>query len=76
MFQMGGRYWKEWNTAMKKVLCENQCKGGCEDGSWHIPKPEWYNEIPAGQSPMGRLFHTAMGCLSLEVYYRYMPVIK
>jgi hypothetical protein len=67
MFQMGGHYWKQWNTAMKKVLCENQCKGGCEDGSWFVEKPVWYNQI-------GRLFHTAVGCLSLEVYYRYLPV--
>jgi hypothetical protein len=67
MFQMGGHYWKTWNTAMKKVLCENQAKGGCEDGSWYVEKPVWYNQI-------GRLFHTAVGCLSLEVYYRYLPV--
>jgi len=67
MFQMGGRYWKEWNNSMKKILCENQCKGGCEDGSWYIDDPVWYNQI-------GRLFHTAVGCLSLEVYYRYLPV--
>jgi len=67
MFQMGGHYWNEWNTAMKKILCDNQCKGGCEDGSWYVKNPVWYNH-------MGRLFHTAMGCLTLEVYYRYMPV--
>ena len=67
MFQMGGHYWKEWNKAMKKILCDNQCKGGCEDGSWYVKKPVWYNQI-------GRLFHTAVGCLSLEVYYRYLPI--
>ena len=67
MFQMGGHYWKNWNTAMKKVLCDNQAKGGCEDGSWYVEKPVWYNQI-------GRLFHTAVGCLSLEVYYRYLPI--
>ncbi|MFC1479483.1 prenyltransferase/squalene oxidase repeat-containing protein [Planctomycetota bacterium] len=67
MFQMGGTYWKKWNETMKKVLCGTQCKGGCADGSWD---PEGYI---GGR--MGRLFTTAMGCLSLEVYYRYLPVM-
>ena len=67
MFQMGGAYWKKWNESMKKVLCESQSKGGCADGSWD---PEGYI---GGR--MGRLFTTAAGCLSLEVYYRYLPVI-
>ena len=67
MFQMGGNYWKEFNKEVKRLLCDNQCRGGCADGSWYIEKPVWYNQV-------GRLFHTAMGCLTLEVYYRYMPV--
>jgi hypothetical protein len=67
MFQMGGKYWKDWNESMKKVLCDSQCKGGCADGSWQDGQ-----DYIGGR--MGRLFTTAVGCLSLEVYYRYLPV--
>jgi hypothetical protein len=66
MFQMGGGYWKRWNETMKKVLCNTQCRGGCADGSWD---PEGFI---GGR--IGRLFTTAMSCLSLQVYYRYMPI--
>ncbi|MFC1582352.1 hypothetical protein ACFL4W_02315, partial [Planctomycetota bacterium] len=67
MFQMGGEYWKKWNVALKKVLCDNQNMGGCEDGSWD---PTTDFSCQRG----GRVFTTATGCLSLEVYYRYLPV--
>jgi hypothetical protein len=63
MFQMGGSYWKTWNEALKKALCESQCKGGCADGSWDP-------NVAYGDRG-GRVFSTAIGCLSLEIYYRY-----
>jgi len=66
MFQMGGEYWKQWNEALKTCLLESQRKGGCADGSWD----------PVGSYVRrgGRIMSTAIGCLSLEVYYRYLPV--
>jgi len=69
MFQMGGEFWDKWNESMKNVLIDSQRKGGCMDGSWD----------PTGfagwaDSRAGRVFFTAVGCLSLEVYYRYLPV--
>ncbi|MFC1479099.1 prenyltransferase/squalene oxidase repeat-containing protein [Planctomycetota bacterium] len=67
MFQMGGDYWKKWNEAMQRVLLHTQSKGGCADGSWDA------SNAPHGKSG-GRVFTTAIGCLSLEVYYRYLPV--
>jgi hypothetical protein len=66
MFQMGGNYWKQWNEALKKTLCDLQRKGGCEDGSWE--------PISRRGSRAGRVYSTAVNCLSLEVYYRYLPV--
>jgi hypothetical protein len=71
LFQVGGTYWKRWNTAMKKCLVENQRKGGCADGSWD-PVFLWGN----GYSPRnmgGRVYSTAICALTLEVYYRYLP---
>ncbi|MFC1479310.1 prenyltransferase/squalene oxidase repeat-containing protein [Planctomycetota bacterium] len=69
MFQMGGNYWKKWNEKMKKVLLDKQCRGGCADGSWDPFDADKY-----GAQRAGRVFVTAVGCLSLEVYYRYLPV--
>jgi len=67
MFQMGGEYWKAWNERMKEMLLDTQRKGGCADGSWDADKVSY-------GSAGGRIFSTAVGCLSLEVYYRYLPV--
>jgi len=67
MFQLGGDYWRKWNAAMKDMLLPHQCKDGDEAGSWS----------PIGgldDGIAGRVYMTAMGALSLEVYYRYMRV--
>jgi hypothetical protein len=74
MFQMGGDGWKKWNEAIKPTLVNNQCKGPLplsgevtdKDGSWD--PQSWID--PYG----GRVFTTAVGALTLEVYYRYLPM--
>lgn len=63
MFQIGGSKWREWNEAMIEALVRNQRVGGCEDGSWD-PIGEWGI---AG----GRVYNTAIGAMTLEVYYRF-----
>jgi hypothetical protein len=67
MFQMGGEYWKKWNEAMKESLLALQRKGECADGSWDA-------EGVSYGSHGGRVYSTAIGCLSLEIYYRYLPI--
>jgi hypothetical protein len=75
MFQMGGENWKKWNAAIKPALVDNQRKGGPldgstkddVDGSWD--PSEWTDENKGG-----RVYTTALGALSLEVYYRYLPM--
>ena len=62
LFQVGGRTWREWNDSMQEALIDHQRVGGCSDGSWD-PIGEWGI---AG----GRVYATAMGALTLEVYYR------
>lgn len=70
LFQYGGRAWEEWNESMKRTLLASQRKSTPEagriqeDGSWD-PIGEWG---VAG----GRVYTTAMGALTLEVYYRYL----
>ena len=48
---------------MKSALVTNQCKQGDEMGSW--------NPVGAFSNAWGRVGETALGCLCLEVYYRY-----
>ena len=63
VFQQGGDLWKKWNESLKTALLTNQRKDGDDSGSWDpvgAYAPEW-----------GRVGETALGCLCLEVYYRY-----
>ena len=68
MFQVGGDRWKKWNEAMKTSLLDHQRleKDRCEYGSWD-PIDPWSSEG-------GRVYSTAINCLTMEVYYRY-PVL-
>jgi hypothetical protein len=63
MFQYGGEKWQKWNEAMKKALLGTQRQGGCADGSWD-PIDKW-------GMVGGRVYATALNCLTLEIYYRY-----
>ena len=63
-----GLLWIRWNEGLKKALCENQCKGGDEDGSW--------NPVGAYSDYWGRAGQTALSALCLEVYYRYRLMSK
>jgi hypothetical protein len=63
VFQQGGDVWKKWNASMKDALTANQCKQGDDLGSW--------NPVGEFSSEWGRVGQTALGCLCLEVYYRY-----
>ena len=69
LFQIGGKQWKSWNTILREYLINSQEKEGHMAGSW------WFPGDPSNQTG-GRLYVTAMACLTLEVYYRYMPVFE
>jgi hypothetical protein len=69
MFQMGGDRWEKWNRTVRDLLVGSQRKGdGCFDGSWNPADGKFIG------FENGRILTTAYGCLSLEVYYRYLPV--
>ncbi len=61
MHHFGGEEWKIWNAKMREKLVKSQDP----DGSW---KPK------AGGHCAGRLMMTSLNCLTLEVYYRYLPL--
>jgi hypothetical protein len=66
MFQIQGQPWQRWNEALKTTLVSSQRTRGAEAGSWDT------NTVWGGYG--GRVYCTAMATLSLEVYYRYLPV--
>jgi tetratricopeptide (TPR) repeat protein len=66
MYQVGGRQWRAFNPKIRDALVTAQHKGsGCERGSWrgsgHIGDP---------------VLATTFATLTLETYYRYLPVHK
>ena len=70
MYQMGGRYWEQWNKAMKDAVLKSQRQqpgSTTYHGSWD-PVGPW------GWSG-GRVYSTALGVLCLEVYFRYGRVL-
>lgn len=68
----GGAEWRAWNAAVRKCLVESQCKDQCAAGSWapDQPSPDASGELG------GRLFVTCLSALTLECYYRYLPIWK
>lgn len=60
--------WDEWNRKLRDHLVRTQEKKGHEAGSWHFADP--WGDIG------GRLYTTAMCAMTLEVYYRYMPLYE
>ncbi|MEM7229546.1 MAG: hypothetical protein AAF432_12115 [Planctomycetota bacterium] len=66
MFQYGGDAWEAWNESLKDALLSTQNTRGIDAGSWD-PDDKWAN---VG----GRVYQTAICTLTLEVYYRYLPL--
>jgi len=64
----GGAAWKRWNPQMRDYLVKLQATEGHETGSWYID--EAYSDRG------GRLYSTTLSILTLEVYYRYMPMYQ
>ncbi len=62
-----GEEWERWNAGMRDWLIGKQATSGHEKGSWMM------NGGHANQAG-GRLYCTAMAAMTLEVYYRIMPV--
>jgi hypothetical protein len=66
VFQQGGKPWDRWNRAMREALIPTQETSGARKGSWE-PRGQWSKES-------GRVVQTALAALTLEVYYRYLPL--
>jgi hypothetical protein len=68
MHQLGGPEWNEWNARLVDRLVSTQRRDGELAGSWD-PNCLW-----GGYG--GRVYTTALGALCLEVYYRYLPLVR
>ncbi|RUL87158.1 prenyltransferase/squalene oxidase repeat-containing protein [Tautonia sociabilis] len=73
LHNLGGKPWQTWNARIRDGLVANQVKGdGCDRGSWdpNAPQPDQW-----GRSA-GRHYTTCLSLLTLEVYYRYLPLYQ
>jgi hypothetical protein len=66
MLHMSNPLWKDWNVLTREALVRMQEKEGPAAGSWSGDS-RWAQRG-------GRVFSTAMATLTLEVYYRYLPL--
>jgi hypothetical protein len=65
--------WKRWNLRVREGLIKMQVGGaGCDRGSWDPIHPQPDHWASSG----GRLFLTSLSTLTLEVYYRYLPLYQ
>lgn len=63
-----GLKWREWNRELRDQLIAQQSQEGHEKGSWYVKGPH--------SERGGRLYMTSLATMSLEVYYRYMPIYQ
>ena len=66
LYQHQGSIWQEWNDNLKRILPEIQVKTGNLAGSWNLSR----SNTKGG----GRIASTTLAILSLEVYYRILPM--
>ena len=64
----GGTEWEQWNTTMRDQLVATQVMDGPAAGSWQVTDPH-------GGSG-GQIYQTCLSVLTLEVYYRYLPLYR
>jgi hypothetical protein len=73
LHHFGGEEWNKWNDAMREDLIKRQDR----DGSWDPRGSDkrWESGDPHGKAG-GRLMETSLSLLTLEVYYRYLPLFQ
>jgi hypothetical protein len=73
LHNMQNKDWERWNVRVRDGLVAMQVTGnGCDRGSWDpvLPQPDRWGVAA------GRLFLTSLSTLTLEVYYRYLPLYQ
>jgi hypothetical protein len=68
MHHWGGEAWQKWNATMRDHLVYTQVKDGHAAGSWNV--------ADAHGTQGGRLYMTCLCIMTLEVYYRHLPLYQ
>ena len=66
MLHYGGDTWTKWNAVMRDQLVSTQKIEGHAAGSWDL------SDVHGGTA--GRLYMTCLCTMTLEVYYRHLPL--
>jgi hypothetical protein len=64
----GGDLWKKWNAELREDLVRSQVTEGPAAGSWRPGGP--HSDVG------GQLYQTTLSILTLEVYYRHLPIYQ
>ncbi|MFO1052990.1 MAG: prenyltransferase/squalene oxidase repeat-containing protein [Planctomycetota bacterium] len=67
LYQMGNPWWPTWEKALQEAVVKPQRHDGNYNGSWD-PIGVWGHDG-------GRVYSTALLCLTLEAYYRYSRLV-
>ena len=73
LHNMQNKAWKQWNPRVRDALISMQVLSkGCDNGSWSplVPVPDTWG------TRGGRLYQTSLSILTLEVYYRFLPLYR
>jgi hypothetical protein len=74
MHHFGGEAWEKWNPKMRDTLIARQDKG--TDRAHPHQKGSWPAAGDAYGDYGGRLMVTSLSLLTLEVYYRHLPLYR
>lgn len=74
LHHLGGELWQAWNPAMRDWLIGTQDRGVDPRHAHH--KGSWDPRGDVHGTPGGRLMVTSMSVLTLEVYYRHLPLYR
>lgn len=66
MMHAGGAKWQKWNSVMRDQLVNTQITDGHASGSWNLADNHGKRA--------GRLYMTCLCTMTLEVYYRHLPL--
>ncbi|MGC8639653.1 MAG: prenyltransferase/squalene oxidase repeat-containing protein [Isosphaeraceae bacterium] len=73
LHNMKNKDWERWNPRVREFLIKTQVKDDtCASGSWDPFQPA----ADRWGGTAGRLFQTSLSILTLEVYYRYLPLYR
>lgn len=69
LHHMEGADFDLWNLRMREHLIRTQEKAGHKEGSWSPAGSDW-------GSGGGRIYTTSLALMTLEVYYRHLPMYR